>query len=112
MSTTTKLSFNVFTTNSNSSAGKGTMTLSGPDNKGWYSADVETLKINNKPAFSPEEIKGESSQCGGTTVIPLYTSQRNDLKIFLAKNPLESRVSYSGSLAYASGIYNLTAVVA
>lgn len=113
-STTTTLNFNIYRTNDNSSAGHGTMVLSGPDSQNMYSADIKQLVMSGGPSFSPEEIKGPSSTAAGTVTIQLYTSQRNDLKMFLAKNPLESRVSYAGSLQYVPNgwIFNLTAVVA
>lgn len=113
-STATTLNFNLFQTNNNAASGHGTMVLSGPDSHNMYSADITQLVINGNPTFSPEEIKGPSSTASGTVTIQLYTSQRNDLKVFLAKNPLESRVSYAGSLAYLprGQIFNLTAVVA
>lgn len=113
MSTTNATTFNftIYQTNNNGPAGTGTMILSGPDSHGMVSAQITKLVINGK-SISPEEIKGPSSGCSGTLTSQLYTSQNNDIKMFLAQNPLESRVSYAGSMTYLSGVYNLSAVVA
>lgn len=101
-----------YQTDNNAEAGEAFVVLSGPDQSANYEADVKSLHINNQSPFTPELIKGRGNKCDGVLNIQLYTSQRNDLKMLLVQNPLEPRVSFTGSAAYGNGIYNLNAVVA
>ncbi len=114
MSAIRSLVFNLYQTNNNSLRGEGKMILSGPDNGGYYTAQIEELHILGDPPSEPEELKGQARDCDGILQISLFESQRDDIKMLLIRNPFEERVSYSGSMSLRTNVdlvFNLSAIV-